>query len=392
MPEDEFAEIAEEVVQTTTAPRKAKKAEKKEEKSRKKPKGSKPPKERKPKATKREKLIKNVLKNAKVQSIPTVDELFSKRSGDKMKIKKIAVFLSNKPGDEILDELAEQLSIPNTVNLSTEVDLKQVKKVGIQILEAGKVWMSIEVAKLKDGSKNHECWSGRHRLAFLALLYGPDAEIPVEICSMTTQEARDAVVYANSSRKVLGLEQAEHCAMKATEGAPMEDIERDELYAKMARAKKGAVDFGLITLMDLKVKGLKLKFDISKSASRAEGNCLTTVKNIRGFINTAMEEWTKTTTRKEYDETLSEAVAYLNAIVEALKTLEGFDPTQQLAAKPLSALGKLFNKFGASSAKPHEYGEMIAEILIGLGQIGRHKAGETLKQLVQKLKEATTKE
>jgi len=388
--EDQFAEFRKEL-STPSKPKRAKKAENGEEKpkeEKKKAKRGRPPK---PKLSAKEKFIESIMHRAGCEKPPTIKQLFVDHSGQTMKIKDIGIFISDEPGDPLLNELAKQLPIRNTVNLSAEVSIGQVRNVGVQILEIGRAWMPINVAKLKDGSKNFECWSGRHRLTFLALMFGPETEVPIEVRNYTTQEARDAAIYANKCRSIQGLERAEHRALKATEGAAVEDVERDKLYEKMAKVKAGASEFAIVSLLSTQVHGLHLQFEVSPTSSRGGGKYLTTVIGLKGFIGAAVE-WSKDMTRTEFDKVLKSAITYLNEVVGELKKIKEFDPKQQLASKPLIAIGRLYTKLVlASKSSPAEYAPLIAKILVELGEIGRNKSEETLKKLIQRIKEEMEK-
>lgn len=349
---------------------------------------------KKQKETMRERFIRFLLKKHGLKELPSLEQLFEGRNGLRMKIKDIGIFISDNPGNdcEIIKNLAIELPLRNTINLSAEVSFSQIKHVLNQILEAGKVWMGIEVAKLKDGSKNYEAWSGRHRLAGIALLYGADAEVPVEVRELTTLEARDAVIYANKSRKVRGLEKAEHNALRFAKGG-IEDFDRNVLYEQMVKSKGSAVQFAIISTVTKNSIGVNILFPITKTASRS-GGCFTTIDNLGSYFKAATR-WDRKNkiSREEFDYRLKNAVVFLNNVVSASRMMEKFDPKQAMANKPLVALGNVYlwllDKHEKSKVEPVVYAEAIAKIIVELGSIGREKSEELTKKIKKNLIEMT---
>lgn len=400
--DDEFSGFGEDdkiatLPATESEPKTETKVEQKpEKKARKKPtrgKKAKPKDQAKLKLTPQEKFVNKILKRTGRHELPELDSLFEGRKGSKMSIKDIAIFLSDKPDDELLDELTSKLKLRNTINLSAEVDAKRVRDVAQQLIESGRMFMTIEVAQLTDGSKQVECWSGRHRIAALALLYGTDIEIPVQVCEMSTVMARDAVVYANQSRKAKGLEKSEHSVLRESGGKT--DDERDEMYAKVVTKKMKAIDFAVFSSISQGVKGMNLKFAVSESASRKNGE-LTTVNNVRCYFRSILVDWTKNTNRAEYDRDLRSGIAFLNALTEEMKKHEDFVPKQHLSGQAMVALGQMHVRLGVVIGSENkttvDYAPVVAESIIELGEIGRNKSGDiyrSMKDLVtKKLKKA----
>lgn len=333
------------------------------------------------------KLIKSIMKAAGVVELPDVKTLFKQKDSKFVKIKDIAVFISDNPNG-VLSEIVNELPLRNTINLAAEVDEKRVKEVGIRILESKKIYMTIEVAKLTDGSKQMECWAGRHRLAFLALVYGSEIEIPVNIQEYTTTEARTAVLIANDARKTLFHEKAQNTFYKATGGDVSK--EREDIYSRMATSKAKAIHYAIVSVMDMNMYGATLKFTVSETASRSNGS-YTTVTNLQGFYNNAIQ-WSKKTTCKEMDNQIREATKFINSLVHELKSMEGFDPMQQLASQALRAIGTMFNKLNESVSEknsPSDYAGIIAKSLIEMGQIGRSRNDEIYHDLVKRVKKQT---
>ena len=329
--------------------------------------------------SKREKIISKIIKKSNTTSIPDVNDLFIDRSNmTKMKISDIAVFINDDQEDEVLQELANNIPLRNSINLSTEVNIVRVIDVAIQIVECGKIFLPIEVVKLEDGTNQIECWSGRHRLTSLALLYGEEVEIPVSITSMTTVMARDAVVYANQSRRSLGLEKSEHSILRNS-GGEIDTIDRSELYEKTAVSKPKSVDFAIFSTLSQNIKDMKLDFDVSKTSSRKNGE-LTTVVNLKGYFRSILSDWTKKTQYKDWEKDVCIGIGFLNSIVNEFEQIAEFNPKQHLSAQSLVALGHIHNRLILTNQDESINNvNKIAKIIVNLGDIGRMKSEEIIK-------------
>jgi len=336
----------------------------------------------------RDKFTKSVLRKSKIEALPELDSLFFSRVGDvsKVKIGDVGVFLGT-PEDDLLAELAQEWDARNQVNLSSEVGLAGVKKVGVAILEDGKVSSAIEVARVVDNGNALECTSGRHRLAFLALMYGLDVEVPVDLREMTLMEARNAVIRANESRKIQGLEKSEHAILRATGGNI--DIDRDELYEKVVISKSKAIEYSAYSVIDQELHGGKLDFDVS--LTNRSGDALTTVNGIKSFWRSAMK-WDSKKTRTEFDNELKKSVQFLNGVVAAMTKLFDFKPDQHLATMTLSAIGKLYdNLVTEAEFASNDLAGLIAEKVVACGDIGRQKSEKTFQSIVRSVKRAARK-
>lgn len=336
----------------------------------------------------REKFVKSLLKKANLKELPNINDLFKTTESTKVKLKDLAIFISDNPTG-ILKEVAKEIPLRNTLNLAAEVEEKRVKEVGIRIFESGKIYMAIECAKLTDGSMNLECWSGRHRLAFLALVYGPDAEVPVRITEYTTNEARHAVLIANDARKTLMHEKAQSSYYKA--GG--DEIDRSVVYDKMAVNKTKAIHYVMAGVLGKKIHGATLKFDVSETSSRADGS-LTTGNNLQGYYSNAIE-WSKSMQFKEMEDSIKGSTKFLNEVVGELKHQDGFDAKQQLAAQPLKALGSIYIKLSedihGTNVSAVDYAKVVAESLVSMGTIGRNRSEEILADLKKRIKKAVSK-
>jgi hypothetical protein len=323
-----------------------------------------------------EKVMKTILKKAGLTELPTLESLLVGKVGQKVTISQIGIFIGE-PESETLTELAAKFTVKNNINLSAEVQLDNVIRVGIQILQHGRMFQPITVAKVGEAI---ECTSGRHRLAFLALAYGTDIEIPVYVEEMDINTARDAVVVSNTSRKAKAMEQIEHAVLASARGNI--DAAADETYKRLSVSARKANQYRGYLLLDLPAdkKPTKFTFGVSKTSSRKDGS-LTTVKNVMNFWNAAIP-FLPEVSYADFISELKASVKFLNQVVSEMKKLEGFDPKHQLASMTLVALGSYYRGFiTATNENPVKYAEKIANVLVGLGEIGRQTSGVTLQAL-----------
>lgn len=313
----------------------------------------------------REKVLRVIMRRAGVETIPTLDSLMRGKGGERMRICDIGLFISGSD-DEVLSKISELCPVTNRVNLSAEIQINQVKKVGSDILSSGRMYQPIQVARIEeDGAM--ECTSGRHRLAFLALTYGPTVSIPVYVEEMTIQEARDAVVVANQARSTKAMEKAEHAVMKAVHGDV--DAGRDELYRKMAVSKGMVRKYCVYNV--LREYPVALDFMVSLTASR-KGGAMTTVTNVEKFWSNALN-WHKDMPRKDFDAELKDATVFLNAVVKAMQKDPGMDAHQHLATMSMHAIGKYYNELQNVTGNAIEKAGDIASVVVGMGDCARHK-------------------
>jgi hypothetical protein len=331
-----------------------------------KPKVTQPKKRARKPLTAREKVLRVIMRRADIETAPTLAELMRGKEGVEMRICDIGLFIGD-PEDEVLAAIAAKCSVKNRVNLSAEVQVNQMKKVGADILSSGRMYQPIQVADI-DGA--FECTSGRHRLAFLALLYGVESKIPVYVEEMTIQEARDAVVVANQARPTKALERAEHAILKAVHGDV--DADQDQMYEKAATTKAGVKKYCVYSVME-RGYPVSLGFKVSLTASR-KGGAMTTVTNVENFWSNALSGWHREMPRPEFDGELKAATEFLNAMVSAMAEEPGFDPKQHLAAMPMAAVGKYYNELqNVTGSAIGKVGE-ISRVIIGMGECGRHKS------------------
>jgi hypothetical protein len=319
-----------------------------------------------------EKFTRSMLRKAKRDEMPALKDILPTH-GKKMKIRDIAIFIG-KPRAELLQGIAAEIQDLNTLNLSARVSLRQVKKVGAEILTAGRMYMPIQVAQVEETGTS-QCWSGRHRLVFLALLYGVDIEVPVLIDKFTQDEGRDAVAYANTHRRIETLEKAEHTVLKHTGGRV--DISREDMYAQVVTRKTQVPHFCAYLMMDKKTgRGAKFDFEVAPKSSRKDCG-LTTIRNIMGFWKKALP-WHKEMTFAEFNEWFTVSVEFLNALVAEMRGLSGFMSDQHLAAMPLVAIGTYFNNLETVERNSSmKMAPSIAKTIVGMGEIGRQKSDVT---------------
>jgi hypothetical protein len=331
----------------------------------KKPKGGHKKQARKP-LTPRQKAIRVIMRRADVEEV--------------MRICDIGLFI-DEPSDPVLANIAKDCPCQNRVNLSAEVMLSQVKKVGSQILESGRMYQPIQVAKItEDGA--FECTSGRHRLAFLALLYGAKASIKVYVEDMTLQEARDAVVVANMARPTKAMERAEHAVLQAVHGDA--DAEQDDMFKKTATTKSKAKKYCVFSVFK-KGYPAKLEFKASLTSSRDGGTALTTITNIENFWGNALE-WRKDMERAEFDDELKKSVEFLNAVAASFQSQGSFDASQHMASMVLSAIGKYYRDVESVTGNAISRADEIAKVIVAMGDIGRQKSDLTYSELSKALR------
>lgn len=337
------------------------------------------------KMTPKEKFLRGVLRKAGLDELPPLSQLMALRSaeGKQMRICDIAIFIG-KPRSELLQEIAGNFDAINDINLNARVSLRNTKKVGVEMLQSGVMFMPICVAHIKE-SDTHQCWTGRHRLAFLALAYGPTAKIPVLVDEMDQSMACDAVVYANESRCVKTMEKANHAVLKAT-GGDM-SLSREESYKLVVRNKSSVAAFCAHHILTVGIRGCKFLFDISEDASRQEGG-LTTVRNVQGFWKKAIS-WTQETSFADFDAEVKASVEFLNALVAKMQPILDFVAKQHLAAMPLVAIGKYYRTIADSrTGDPMKEVGNIAKTVVGMGDIARIKSDVLYENLVSALKKA----
>lgn len=158
---------------------------------------------------------------ATLGDVPTLDAMFSLQAKDAtltwLPINKLAIFCDVNKFKEIsngsqvqkaLGELAFEMQDTgnNTTNLQAEVDPSLVGTLLKEVLEVGYLTNDIKVTTLEGADTTsgvYQVVSGRHRVALMGLLYGPEANIAVRILPpMTEEQAFYATIQFNQTRAI----------------------------------------------------------------------------------------------------------------------------------------------------------------------------------------------
>jgi len=330
--------------------------------------------------TARQKAVNVIVRRAAKDKVPDIRQLLVGKMGTEVKIRDIGLFIGGDHKDALMAELAQECPVRNRVNLSAEVQKKRILDVGAQIVESGRMYQPVSVARIKDDGRL-ECTSGRHRLAFLALMYGSDTRIPVCVEDMTMNEARDAVVVSNQARPTKALERAEHTVLQAVKGNL--NAEQDDLYYRTVTAKAKARRYCVFSVINRSYP-MKLDFAVSQDSSR-KGGGVTTLTNIEGFWGAALD-WEDGMERKKFDAELKESVRFLNVVVATMHTQKGFVPKQHLAAMTLSAVGKYYRAFREiTGGDASSVAVDVAKCVVKMGEVGRQKSEKTYSVLAKAL-------
>jgi len=327
----------------------------------------------------KDKFIRSMMRKADIDAIPELNHLMREKSGTKVRIGDIGIFTGS-PKEDLLKKIYKNCPIKNRVNLSAEIELKQVRDVGIQILASDCMYQPIQLAKI-DGDETIECTSGRHRLVLLALLYGTDSRIPVYMENRSLNEARDAVVVANQSRKTRALEKAEHTILQAVGGDASAKL--DEIYERVVTTKAKSRKYCTYNVIE-RGHPKKLNFKISSTPTRSGGE-LTTITNLEGFWTNATA-WYKSMPRTEFDMQLSKAIEFINELVKSMCKNEDFDEEQHLSSMTLNATGKYFKTLEDAGYNAIADVLNIANTIISMGSIGRQKSDQTYDDLVKQMR------
>jgi len=287
------------------------------------------------KKTLKQKALRVMLKRAGIKKIPTLEQIFDGKTGPKIKISEIGFISNDKQSDPLLAELSLEFKERNRLNRD-EILKSRILAVGSEIFKIGRMLTPIHVFH-DVGGGGIECISGRHRLAAIAIVYGSDVKVPVYIENLTLTAAREAVAVANDSRPIKALERASYAILRAAGGDTMPT--RDRIFEKMSSHKPDIGKYCVHAVID-KGHPAKLNFKLSELSSRRDGG-ITTVSNIEEFWCEALLRQ-KGMTRKEFEVGLLQSVKFLNAFVEAIQKVPGFDSDQHLTANMMSDIGRYY--------------------------------------------------
>ena len=328
-----------------------------------------------------DRLVQGAMRKAGVDKLPDLNVLFKHRSGKKVKLSDVAVFVDEEPADDVLKELSVRLPMHNEVHLSAGIDKNRIRRVGADILKCGWIASDIEVAKL-EGSDVLHCVSGRHRLAFIAAAYGGDVTVVVQVAEMDLSDARKATVYTNQARPT-GIREAAELAVIETSGGV--DCELDALYGGMVRTKRSAVKFAVYLATNVTPKGGMIKFPV-REKGKSKGNSVTTWPSLKNFWQNATF-WSAEVTCKDFVKQYVDATKFLNALVDALLKTEGFEPSQHMSTMAMRAIGSFYKAMlDAGSHEPIDIVEIIADGLVAITKLGRMKNTEAFAKLRSNVK------
>lgn len=112
-------------------------------------------------------------------------------------------------------EVSHYFGDRNFLNKNAEVDPLQVHKVLVSLLETGSLTHAIKSSMVEEAPdyvraeydmKYYQTWDGRHRLVAFAIMYGPTAEIPMEISHVPYDRALRDTILSNNTRAIKKLE------------------------------------------------------------------------------------------------------------------------------------------------------------------------------------------
>ena len=288
-----------------------------------------------PKMTRRQKALRVMIKRAGIKSPPTIERILEGKTGPKIPISEIGFITNDIQSDVLMAELAQECHVRNRLNRD-DILLSRILAVGSEIFKAGRMWTPFYIHQdIYDG--RYECISGRHRLAFLALVYGSNLEVPVYIEHLTLKSAREAVTVANDSRPVKALERASYAILRASGGDS--EADQDKIYNRLSNLKTNMTKYCVYSVIERGFPA-KFTFKLSERSSRPDGG-ITTVSNIEVFWSEALY-WQVGMERKDLDSQLGDSVKFLNLFVSTIRKIPGFNPDQHLTANVLAAVGKYY--------------------------------------------------
>lgn len=200
--------------------------------------------------TPRERYLQNFIAKHKL-TIPPVEVMFQDqfaRGWKSVPLNKIAVFCKtenwiNPKGviGKVLDEVAGYFGDDNFLNLSAEIDPRQVEKVIKDLLEYGSLLHGVKVTSVTDVPETVSCdphvyqtWDGRHRCCALAIIYGKTLEMPVDISEMDYIKALNACIRSNDTRDIRKLENINYQGLKDGPDAAVAYNRKDGSIKKIA--------------------------------------------------------------------------------------------------------------------------------------------------------------
>jgi len=333
------------------------------------------------KKTPLQKALRVMMKRAGISKIPPDTQIFEGKTGPVFPISEIGFISKDKQSDPLLAELAKTCPVRNRLNRD-DIAKSQVLVVGSQIFKAGRMWTPIHIHRdIQDGRL--ECISGRHRLAFLALVYGSDLKVPVYLEGLDLKAAREAVAVANDARSVKALERASYAIVRAVGGDA--EASQDSLYNKLATLKPNIIKYCVYSVIERGYPA-KLQFKLSEKSSRPKGE-ITTVSNVETFWSEILD-WNKDVVRHEFDASLKESVKFLNAFVSEATSLKGFDSDQHLSAVAFTAIARYCRAWkNVTGRSITDIAKDMAKAIVSVGQTSKKQQTEIYSMIVDWVEE-----
>lgn len=333
------------------------------------------------KKTLKQKALRVMLKRSGLQKPPLIESILEGKTGIKIPISEIGFISNDKQKDKLLSELAQECQVRNRLNRD-EISKNRMLVVGTDIFRAKHMWTPIYVSKdIHDG--RYECISGRHRLAFLSIVYGSQTEIPVHVEYMTLKSAREATAVANDGRPVKAMERASYAILRAVGGDSAADQEK--LYECLSNLKSNIVKYCVYSVME-RGYPCKLGHKLSERSSKPCGE-LTTVSNVEVFWGEALP-WVKGVKREAFDEMLSESVKFLNEFISKIVMVDGFDADQHLSSNVMWAVGRYYLTYkNITNRNPVVISREIAESVVGIGMTERKSQSDIYREISGRMSE-----
>lgn len=330
------------------------------------------PKKEKVELSPKEKFVATILRKAGLDELPPLNDLVGRETGVKLPISSVAVFRSKSSNDALATVWND---LPNRLHLEAPVRYSRMMKVAVKILKDGKLFHPIEVGDVRGQT---DCISGRHRLAFLALAYGIDAEIPMIVESTTIEDATLAVVSANDTRSSEMTEKADLYFVEAAHGDRNTTNTQDY---QAVRNKSGAIGYA-IKYVIIKKSLAELDFKLTATKSRKEGG-VATMAAVTWFWKAGLD-WSSVMKHSDFEEAIVQSVGVLSQLVFEFQKNEEFNPKFHMATKPMNAIGKIFRDYWSLGQVDALLGKIpsVANIIIDIGDdVGNNKPIETYETL-----------
>ncbi len=298
-----------------------------------------PAKPKRVRLSSREKLLKRLVKNLGVE-IPETSQMFRNMDSEMsfVPLSRLALFINSTgfPADgsetvRALHELTSEFGADNILNLAAEVNPARVREVAESLIQDGELFEPITVAKLLDAPENqsdldlsvYQIVSGRHRVASLAMIYGPEVEIPVRIQERDFRTAARHCLKANDTRDLGKNEKVWHDGLMAellTESPEAAYLKQIKSSRNKAMAITKFAAYHAVTRRD----------DLFKPSTMR-----VTERPQAGSYSVSVVSW---------QNSMKEVIAAMMATMET--RFEGLNTAKGIITHANSALNALYNKLG----------------------------------------------